>query len=156
LIVVEKKFGWWIAMLMGEYVHTIDAKGRVILPVDFRAELGEAFVITKGLDNCLFVYGQDEWNVLSTKLKQLPLAKSEARAFVRFFFSGARMLECDRQGRFLVPGNLRSYAMLEKDVVLIGVSNRIEVWSKAEWTKYNDEISPSVVGIAETLAELGI
>ena len=143
-------------MLMGEYIHTVDTKGRVILPSDFREELGESFVITKGLDNCLFVYAQEEWNALSAKLKQLPMAKAEARAFVRFFFSGARMLECDRQGRFLIPGNLRSYAMLEKDVVLIGVSNRIEVWSKAEWTKYNDEISPSVTKIAETLAELGI
>ena len=107
-------------MLMGEYAHTIDAKGRVILPADFRAELGESFVITKGLDNCLFVYGQEEWASLSAKLRELPLAKSEARAFVRFFFSGARQLECDRQGRFLVPGNLRQYALLEKDVVLIG------------------------------------
>jgi len=143
-------------MLMGEYVHTIDAKGRVILPVDFRAELGESFIITKGLDDCLFVYGQAEWDILSTKLKQLPLAKPEARAFVRFFFSGARMLECDKQGRFLVPGNLRSYAVLEKEVVLIGVSNRIEVWSKAKWTEYNDEINPAVTKIAETLVDLGI
>ncbi len=143
-------------MLIGEYAHTIDAKGRVILPADFRAELGESFVITKGLDNCLFVYGQEEWASLSAKLRELPLAKSEARAFVRFFFSGARQLECDRQGRFLVPGNLRQYALLEKDVVLIGVSNRIEVWSKAEWLKYSDDINPSVSEIAETLADLGI
>ena len=143
-------------MLMGEYMHAIDAKGRVILPADFRAELGESFVITKGLDNCLFLYDQDEWNKLSDKLKQLPLAKPEARAFVRFFFSGARMLECDRQGRFLVPGTLRAYATLEKEVVLIGVSNRIEVWSKVNWTKYNDEINPAVTKIAETLVDLGI
>ena len=143
-------------MLMGEYLHTIDTKGRVILPSDFRAELGESFVITKGLDNCLFVYAQEEWNTLSAKLKQLPMAKAEARAFVRFFFSGARMLECDRQGRFLIPGNLRSYAMLEKDVVLIGVSNRIEVWSRDEWQKYSEDINPSVSEIAETLADLGI
>ncbi len=143
-------------MLMGEYVHSIDAKGRVILPADFRAELSESFIITKGLDNCLFLYDQTEWGKLSDKLKQLPLAKPEARAFVRFFFSGARMLECDRQGRFLVPGNLRSYAALEKEVVLIGVSNRIEVWSKSVWNKYNDEINPAVTQIAETLADLGI
>ena len=143
-------------MLMGEYVHSIDAKGRIILPADFREELGEHFVITKGLDNCLFVYDEEEWNNLSQKLRQLPLAKPEARAFVRFFFAGARTLECDRQGRFLVPGNLRSYAMLEKDVVLIGVSNRIEVWSKAEWTRYNDSVNPMVTQIAETLSDLGI
>lgn len=143
-------------MLMGEYFHTVDTKGRIILPADFRVELGETFVITKGLDNCLFVYDQKEWEILSGKLKQLPLAKPEARAFVRFFFSGARQIECDKQGRFLVPGNLRAYAMLEKDVVLIGVSNRVEVWSKAEWAAYNDEINPAVTKIAETLADLGI
>jgi len=143
-------------MLMGEYFHTIDAKGRIILPADFRAELGEAFIITKGLDNCLFVYEQAEWDILAAKLKQLPMAKPEARAFVRFFFSGARQLECDKQGRFLVPGNLRAHAVLEKDVVLIGVSNRLEVWSKEKWNAYNDEINPAVTKIAETLADLGI
>lgn len=143
-------------MLMGEYLHTIDVKGRIILPIKFREELGENFIITKGLDNCLFVYDQREWGILEGKLKQLPLAKPEARAFVRFFFSGAMQLECDKQGRFLVPGNLRDYARLEKDVVLIGVSNRVEVWDKAEWEKYNDEISPTVARIAETLVDLGI
>lgn len=143
-------------MLMGEYLHSIDVKGRIILPVDFREELGTTFIITKGLDRCLFVYHQSEWKVLSEKLKQLPLSKPEARAFVRFFFSGARQLECDKQSRFLVPGNLRDYAMLEKDVVLIGVSNRIEVWNKAQWEAYNDEINPMVTTIAETLTDLGI
>ena len=141
---------------MGEYLHTIDAKGRIILPVKFRDELGDNFVITKGLDNCLFIYDQAEWEILSGKLKQLPLAKPEARAFVRFFFAGAMQLECDKQGRFLVPGNLREYAVLEKDVVLIGVSNRVEVWSKSTWEKYNEEISPAVAEIAETLVDLGI
>ena len=141
---------------MGEYLHTIDAKGRIILPVKFRDELGDNFVITKGLDNCLFIYDQTEWEILSGKLKQLPLAKPEARAFVRFFFAGAMQLECDKQGRFLVPGNLREYAVLEKDVVLIGVSNRVEVWSKSTWEKYNEEISPAVAEIAETLVDLGI
>ena len=141
---------------MGEYLHTIDAKGRIILPVKFRDELGDNFVITKGLDNCLFIYDQAEWEILSSKLKQLPLAKPEARAFVRFFFAGAMQLECDKQGRFLVPGNLREYAVLEKDVVLIGVSNRVEVWSKSTWEKYNEEISPAVAEIAETLVDLGI
>ena len=141
---------------MGEYLHSIDVKGRIILPVDFREELGTTFVITKGLDRCLFVYHQSEWKVLSEKLKQLPLSKPEARAFVRFFFSGARQLECDKQSRFLVPANLRDYAMLEKDVVLIGVSNRIEVWNKAQWEAYNDEINPMVTTIAETLTDLGI
>ena len=143
-------------MLMGEYMHSIDAKGRVILPADFRSELGESFIITKGLDNCLFIYTTSEWENLSDKLKQLPLAKAEARAFVRFFFSGARQLECDKQGRFLVPASLRAYAGLQKEVVLIGVSIRIELWGKEEWLKYNEEITPSVSSIAETLADLGI
>lgn len=143
-------------MLMGEYMHSIDAKGRVILPADFRADLGESFIITKGLDNCLFIYTMAEWDNLSAKLKQLPLAKAEARAFVRFFFSGARKLECDRQGRFLVPANLREYAKLQKDVVLLGISSRIELWSKDEWQRYNEDINPSVSSIAETLVDLGI
>lgn len=141
---------------MGEYMHSIDAKGRVILPADFRAELGESFVITKGLDSCLFLYTIAEWENLSNKLKQLPLAKAEARAFVRFFFSGARQLECDKQGRFLVPATLRAHARLQKEVVLIGVSSRIELWDKEEWLRYNEEITPCVSGAAETLADLGI
>lgn len=141
---------------MGEYSHSIDAKGRVILPADFRTELGDTFIITKGLDNCLFLYTTAEWENLSQKLKQLPLAKAEARAFVRFFFSGARQLECDRQGRFLIPANLRAHAKLQKEVVLIGISSRIEVWSKEEWLRYNEEINPSVSSIAETLVDLGI
>jgi len=145
-----------VEVLMGEYAHTIDAKGRVILPADLRSELGESFVITKGLDSCLFVYEQAEWDALSEKLRQLPLAKPEARAFVRFFFSGARTLECDKQGRFLVPGTLRSYAGLKKDVVLIGVSNRVELWDKAAWEKYNDEVNPMVTEIAAQLTDLGI
>ena len=143
-------------MLMGEYMHTIDTKGRVIMPADFRAELGETFFVTKGLDNCLFIYGQAGWEALSAKLRQLPLAKPEARAFVRFFFAGARMMECDKQGRFLVPGNLRSYANLKKDVVLTGVMNRAELWDKESWTKYTDEVNPAVTEIAGNLADLGI
>lgn len=141
---------------MGEYNHSLDAKGRVILPADFRSEMGDSFIITKGLDSCLFIYPQSEWEQLSVKLRQLPLAKTEARAFVRFFFAGARQVELDKQGRFLIPATLRQHAALKKDAVLIGVSNRIEVWSKDEWLKYNEEITPSVSAIAETLAELGI
>ena len=143
-------------MLMGEYMHTIDTKGRVIMPADFRSELGETFYVTKGLDNCLFIYGQSEWETLSAKLLQLPMAKPEARAFVRIFFAGARMMECDKQGRFLVPGNLRSYAGLKKEVVLTGVMNRAELWDKETWTRYADEVNPAVTEIAENLADLGI
>lgn len=143
-------------MLMGEYMHTIDTKGRVIMPADFRSELGEKFYITKGLDSCLFIYGQAEWETLSMKLRQLPIAKSEARAVVRFFFAGARMLECDKQGRFLVPGNLREHAGLKKDVVLTGVMNRAELWDRESWMNYTDGVNPTVAEIAENLADLGI
>lgn len=143
-------------MLMGEYVHSIDAKGRVILPVDFRAELGEHFVITKGLDRCLFIFGDDEWAALEEKLRGLPLTHPKARFLERHFFSGGRVLECDRQGRFLVPGSLRSYAKLEKDVVITGVSNRVEVWSKSEWDSYNSIEGESAETIAEMLSDLGI
>ena len=97
-------------MFMGAYSHSIDAKGRIILPADFRQELGLAFIITKGLDHCLFLYGQQAWEELAVKLRALSLAKPEARALSRFFFAEARNLECDKQGRFLVPANLRVYA----------------------------------------------
>lgn len=143
-------------MFMGEYLHNIDIKGRLILPVKFREQLGEACIATKGLDSCLFVYTKEEWAVLENKLKQLPLAKPEARAFVRFFFSGAAELECDKQGRILVPNNLREHARLEKDVVVIGVSNRIEMWNREAWETYNAELAPKVAEIAEHLADLGI
>ena len=143
-------------MLMGEYLHIVDTKGRMILPAKFREELGTSFILTKGLDNCLFIYEASEWSVLEGKLKQLPLSKPEARAFMRFFFSGATQIECDKQGRILIPANLRKYAKLDKDVVVIGVLNRVEVWDKNSWNSYNDQLSPAVTEIAEHLADLGI
>ena len=143
---------------MGEYRHAIDAKGRIILPADFRQELGVSFIITKGLDKCLFLYGQQAWEEMAAKLRALPLVRPEARAMVRFFFAGARTLECDKQGRFLVPANLRSYAgiALKEDVILTGADSRIEVWSKAQWNEYTSEIEPDVTSIAACLADLGI
>lgn len=143
-------------MFMGEYSHTIDNKGRLIFPAKFREELGDVFIATKGLDNCLFVYTRSEWAILEEKLKKLPIAKPEARAFVRFFFSGAAELDCDKQGRVLLPTNLREHARLDKDVVVIGVSTRIEVWDKVAWDEYNQQVSPTVAEIAENLADLGI
>lgn len=143
-------------MLLGEYQHSLDGKGRVILPAKFREELGESCIATKGLEKCLFVYPKNEWSAIEEKLKQLPLAKAEARAFVRFFFSGAAELDCDKQGRVLVPGNLREYASLDKDIVIIGVLNRIEIWDKKAWEDYNSQISPTVNEIAEHLVDLGI
>ncbi|MBP2639508.1 MAG: cell division protein MraZ [Firmicutes bacterium] len=143
-------------MFMGEYQHNVDSKGRVILPAKFRELLGEMFVATKGLDRCLFIYPKEEWTILEEKLKKLPLAKQEARAFVRFFFSGAAELEFDKQGRVLLPNNLRDYAGLEKDIVVVGVSSRIEIWDKQAWIDYNNEIGPTVTQIAENLVDLGI
>lgn len=138
---------------MGEYQHSIDSKGRVILPVRFRDILGEKFIITRGMDNCLFVYPMEEWKVLETKLKALPFTKSDARAFMRFFFSGAAECEVDKQGRVLVPNNLREHGSLHKEVVVIGVSNRVEIWSKEEWTKYSTEANLSFEEIAEKMVD---
>ncbi|MDU2066254.1 MAG: division/cell wall cluster transcriptional repressor MraZ [Sporomusaceae bacterium] len=143
-------------MFMGEYNHTIDAKGRMILPAKFREPLGPVFIATKGLENCLFVYTLTEWAILEEKLRQLPLAKPEARAFVRFFFAGAVEVEVDKQGRILLPTNLREYAKLEKNTVVIGVSNRVEIWDKTSWDEYNALTAPTVAQIAEHLADLGI
>lgn len=143
-------------MFMGEYTHAIDAKGRIILPADFRQELGVSFVITKGLDSCLFLYGQQAWEEWSAKLRALPTTKPAARALNRFFFAGARTLECDKQGRFLVPAALRNYAEinLKQDVILTGVDNRIEVWNKERWLLYNGEVNADVAAIAGSLSDL--
>lgn len=143
-------------MFIGEYQHTLDNKGRLIIPSKFRDELGESFIVTKGLDNCLFVYSKDEWSSLEEKLKLLPLTRKDARAFVRFFFSGATECELDKQGRVLIPSNLREHCKLEKEAVVIGVATRVEIWSKEEWDLYNDDENLSYEAIAEKMAELGI
>ncbi len=143
-------------MFIGEYLHSIDAKGRVIIPSKFRDELGDNFVVTKGLDNCLFVYPKTEWISFENKLKQLPLTSRDARAFVRLFFAGATECELDKQGRVIIPLNLRDHSKIDKDVVIIGVSNRVEIWSKQEWESYNEAADLSYDDIAEKMAELGI
>lgn len=143
-------------MFMGEYQHTLDDKGRLIMPAKFREGLGESFVATRGLDNCLFVYPNEEWHILEEKLKTLPMTSKDARAFVRFFFSGATECEMDKTGRISVPQNLREYANLDKDVVVIGVSNRIEIWSKENWDNYMSSTADSYEEIAETMEKLGI
>jgi len=140
-------------MFMGEYQHTIDEKGRMIIPAKFRDELGSSFVITRGLDQCLFVYPMSEWAVMEQKLKALPLMKSDARAFTRFFFSGAVECELDKQGRVNIPGNLRDHAKLEKECVVIGVSTRVEVWSKEAWDNYSQQSEESFNEIAEKLVD---
>lgn len=138
-------------MFMGEYHHTIDSKGRMIIPSKFREGLGEKFILTRGLDQCLFGYPLSEWKIIEEKLKALPLTKKDARAFTRFFFSGAIECEMDKQGRILIAAPLLSYAKLEKECVVIGVSNRIEVWSKPKWEQYVAEQEESFEEIAESM-----
>lgn len=140
-------------MFLGEFQHTIDDKGRIIIPAKFREALGADFIVTRGLDNCLFVYPRQEWNLLEQKLKQLPMMKSDARAFTRFFFSGASECEWDKQGRVNVPAHLREYAKLEKECVVIGVSTRVEIWDKATWETYNLQSQESFNEIAEKLVD---
>ncbi|MEJ8778694.1 division/cell wall cluster transcriptional repressor MraZ [Pseudogracilibacillus sp. ICA-222130] len=143
-------------MFMGEYQHNIDIKGRMIVPAKFREGLGDSFVLTRGLDNCLFVYPMDEWKILEGKLKQLPLTKKDARQFTRFFFSGAVECEIDKQGRINIPATLRTYSKLEKECIVIGVSNRIEIWSKEVWEDYFEASEESFEDIAENLLDFDI
>ncbi|HZG57855.1 division/cell wall cluster transcriptional repressor MraZ [Paenibacillus sp.] len=140
-------------MFMGEFQHSVDDKGRMIIPAKFRDELGSAFVMTRGLDQCLFVYPMSEWSVMEQKLKALSLMKSDARAFTRFFFSGAVECELDKQGRVNIPSNLREHAKLDKDCVVIGVSTRVEIWSKEAWEAYSRQSEDSFNEIAEKLVD---
>ncbi len=142
-------------MFIGEYKHSLDEKGRVIVPSKYREKLGEIFILTKGLDGCLFIYPLSEWNLFEQKLKQLPLTNTNARKFVRFFLSGATECNTDKQGRILIPNHLRVYSEIEKDIVFIGMSNRIEVWSINKWNSYNEEEFSAEL-IAEQMEELGI
>ena len=142
-------------MFMGEYNHTIDAKSRLIIPSKFREILGDEFVVTKGLDGCLFVFDNTEWTAFEEKLKQLPsLTNPDVRKFIRFFMAGASTVEVDKQGRILIPASLKEHAALEKDVVLIGVGSRMEIWSKEryEGTVTYDDMEE----IAMHMSELGL
>lgn len=143
-------------MLIGEYEHSIDAKGRLIMPAKLREDIGEKFIITKGLDGCLFGFSQNEWTNFEEKLKTLPLTNKNARDFVRFFLSGATECEIDKQGRFLIASNLRRYAEMEKEVAIIGVGTRIEIWNKEKWKQYNSDENISADAIAENMTMLGI
>ncbi len=143
-------------MLIGEYEHSLDAKGRLIMPAKLREDIGEKFIVTKGLDGSLFGFSQNEWNNFQEKLKSLPLTNKNARDFVRLFLSGAIECELDKQGRFLLTGNLREYAHLEKEVAIIGVGTRIEIWNKDKWKEYNSEENISADEIAENMTMLGI
>lgn len=141
-------------MFMGEYNHTVDPKGRLIVPSKFREQLGNEFVVTKGLDGCLFVYPNEEWQNIEEKFRNISMTSKDARKFSRFFFAGAASCELDKQGRILLPSVLREYADLEKEVVLVGVLSRVEIWSKERWLDTNNY--DDMDEVAEHMAELGL
>lgn len=143
-------------MFIGEYEHNVDAKGRIIMPAKLREDIGDKFIITKGLDGCLFAYSLVEWANFEEKLKALPLAQKNARNFVRFFLSGAVECEIDKQGRFLIPANLREHAGLDKEIVIIGVGTRLEIWNREVWKTYSSDDNISADEIAENMTMLGI
>ena len=142
---------WGMPMFMGEFHHTIDEKGRLILPAKFRDGLGEHFVITRGLEECLFVYSENDWKKITSKLNSLPFTKKDARSFMRFFLSGATITEFDKQGRINITSPLISYADLKKECVVIGVGDRLEIWSSDNWNKFYDDNKEDMSSIAETL-----
>ncbi len=141
-------------MLMGEFEHTLDTKGRISMPAKLRKDMGETFILTKGLDGCLFAFSSEEWLNFESKLKSLPLSDKNARNFVRFFLAGATGCEIDKQGRVLIPQNLRQAGSLEKEAVIIGVGTRLEIWDKSTWQAKDEEISADE--IAENMTMLGI
>ena len=143
-------------MFFGEIRHSVDSKGRLVMPAKFREGSLDGYVMTKGLDQCIFLFPLDEWKRMEEKLKSLPLTHKDARAFVRYFFSGACDGELDKQGRIRIPQNLMDYAELSTKSVVIGVGTRMEIWSESLWDDYNDDESLSYDQIAQQLADLGI
>ena len=141
-------------MFMGEYHHNIDEKGRLIMPAKFRDALGEEFIVTRGMDSCLFVYTKESWDNLTNELNQLSFTKKDVRAFQRFFLSGATMCEFDKQGRINITTPLASYACLSKECVIIGVNDRIEIWAKEKFDNFLDENIENISDIAERLFEV--
>jgi len=143
-------------MLIGQYDHTIDSKKRLALPAKFRGELGDKVIITKGVENCLVIYTEKEWETMSTKLSNLPISQIEARSFTRFVLAGAMEITLDKLGRVLIPDYLKEYAGLDKNVVICGLSNRLEVWDSAKWDAYRKNDEKGVVEIVSKLGPLGI
>ncbi len=141
-------------MFMSEYSHSLDAKGRLIIPSKFREQLGQTFVVTKGLDGCLYIYASEEWEAFERKLSALPLINKEARRFARFFLAGASAVELDSHGRILLPPHLREFAGLERDVVLVGVGTRIEIWNKAAWEEAGAD--EDMEGLSSLMEGLGL
>ena len=143
-------------MFMGEYEHSIDAKGRTIVPAKLRENLGDTFVITKGLDGCLFGYAASDWEKFEGKLSELSVLNEKARKVSRYFLAGATSCDFDSQGRILIPANLREFAGLEKNLVFVGVAGRIEIWSKSRWDEINAECDSDIDSVIEGLSDLGI
>ncbi|MFA6354248.1 MAG: division/cell wall cluster transcriptional repressor MraZ [Candidatus Paceibacterota bacterium] len=143
-------------MFLGEYKHNLDTKGRMAIPVKFRDKLIAGAIITRGLDNCLFVFGNKDWEILAQKLIALPLAQANSRAFTRLMLAGAMDVEVDNQGRILIPDYLRKYADLKKQVVVAGLYNRMEIWDAENWERYKQKTEGASEEIAEKLGELGI
>jgi MraZ protein len=143
-------------LFFGEYAHTLDPKGRIIIPSKFREELGNKFIVTKGLDNCLFVYSMDEWSNVVAKLRTLPFTDVDVRKFIRFFSAGATECEPDKQGRVVIPQTLREHAGLEKEIYITGSITRLEIWNKDKWEKQSGDYSNDADKIAEKMSMLGI
>ena len=142
---------WGMNMFIGEYHHAIDEKGRIIIPAKFREELGSSFIVTRGIENCLFIYSMENWAKITDKLNSLPFTHKDARTFNRFFMSGATDVELDKQGRINLPSPLIQYANLVKDCVVIGTGDRLEVWSLESWDRFFDSTKDSMSDIAENL-----
>lgn len=140
-------------VFIGEFHHALDAKSRLIVPAKFRTELGKNFVMTRGLEGCLFVFPEENWKVIAEKISALPLMKKDARKFSRMFLSGATEVEVDKSGRFVIPAVLSEYADLQKDCAIIGVQNRLEVWSKDRWTDFCNTSIDEYEEIAEELID---
>ncbi len=143
-------------MFIGEYSHNLDDKGRLAVPVKFRRELSKGAVVTRGLDNCLFLYTKTEWEKLAEKLATLPISQANSRAFSRLMLAGAMDVEVDKQGRIILPEYLRSFAGLNKEVIIAGLYNRLEIWDSEKWSSYKGQTEAESGSIAERMAELGV
>lgn len=143
-------------MFIGEYIHALDPKKRLSIPSKLRKEMGKRAILTRGLDNCLFLFPASEWSHLASKLNTLPMGQHDTRAFARLMLSGAVEVSMDQLGRILIPDYLYSYAQLNKNTVITGVFNRLEIWNEQHWVEYRNDIEKNTDGIAEKLGQLGV
>ncbi|MBR1416591.1 MAG: division/cell wall cluster transcriptional repressor MraZ [Bacilli bacterium] len=140
-------------MFMGEYCHNLDDKSRIVVPANFRFELGDKFIIAKGIEKCLYIYSKNEWESIVSKFNSLPFTRKDVRTFMRVFFAGANNLEMDKSGRVVIASNLKEYANIKKECVIIGANDRIEVWAKDEWENFVNTYQDKISDIAENLFE---